>query len=99
MLGFSPHLSQLKGSHVLLEVVCSTRTEYIFQHQTMLYSNTECYSFLTSLWINASFFSFSNFKKLSCGIEYLTLNGTTLNNLEILQNQVRKYLSFFTYVS
>ncbi|KAJ6669855.1 hypothetical protein lerEdw1_000404 [Lerista edwardsae] len=29
----------------------------------------------------------SNFKKLSCGTEYMTLYGTALKNLEILQNQ------------
>lgn len=35
------------------------------------------------------FIFFRNFKQLSSGMEFMRINGTTLRNLEILQNQVR----------
>lgn len=34
-------------------------------------------------------FFYRNFKQLSGEMEFMTINGTTLRNLEILQNQVR----------
>lgn len=39
----------------------------------------------------------SNFKQLSSETEYMTINGTTMKNLEILQNQVRKNTVFFCF--
>lgn len=36
----------------------------------------------------------SNFKQLSSETEYMTINGTTMKNLEILQNQVRTNVIF-----
>lgn len=37
----------------------------------------------------------SNFKRLSSETEYMTINGTTMKNLEILQNQVRTNAMLF----
>lgn len=37
----------------------------------------------------------SNFKQLSSETEHMTINGTTMKNLEILQNQVRTDVMFF----
>lgn len=45
------------------------------------------------------FFSLSNFKKLSSEDEYMTLNGATLKNLEILRNQVRKNFIFMCFMN
>lgn len=36
-------------------------------------------------------FFYRNFKQLSGDMEFMTINGTTLRNLEILQNQVGKH--------
>lgn len=56
----------------------------IFLLPKLVFKITLC----TYIMAHISFF-YRNFKHLSGAMEFMTINGTTLKNLEILQNQVR----------